>query len=290
MEWDENNLKSLQEKISQLGELPKGINIIPPSHGNCIEVLRGILSELQQSKNQSLPAFFFIDPYNFEVPVDLLKDIMSFKMSEVYLNLMWRNLNQALGNAFIGLEDSKLATWVNKMDQLIGCRDWQTVGRMTQEREKADSLISLIQSQTNVRWNTYIKMLFPNGAIDYILLHLTNSSHGRNLMKDCLWKIAPDETGNFHVKQGESDDDWLIKPECDMGAVQSWVLEQLKNANQQWSELAEKFLDTIWREVHLNDAIKSLRKANKIEGKDFKGQFSKSSNPLLSLHSQPELF
>ena len=71
----------------------------------------------------------------------------------------------------------------------------------------------------------------------YVLLHLTNSDDGRDLMKECAWSVSP--SGEFFVRRSDNpDQQFLIKPESDLQAAE----QAKKKLQQKLHRLDEAFL------------------------------------------------
>jgi hypothetical protein len=63
-----------------------------------------------------------------------------------------------------------------------------------------------------------LRIVTRGQATRYVLLHLTNSDDGRDLMKECTWSVAP--AGEFVVRRsGNPDQQFLIKPEPGLRSV-----------------------------------------------------------------------
>lgn len=123
-------------------------------------------------------------------------------------------------------------------------------------------------------------MLGDNGKTRYVLLHLTNHDDGRDLMKDCMWKVAPDG-GYLARKSVDTGQLLLISSEPDLEPLTEWTLQRLKKGPRRWQDLHKDIRPELWRETHLNDVVRELRRSKKIAATDFEGKFSAKANPLL---------
>ena len=85
--------------------------------------------------------------------------------------------------------------------------------------------------KVGAKWHTYIRMLGDNKHTRYMLLHLTNHDDGRDLMKDAIWKVAPDG-GYYARKSVDIAQQLLIEPEPDLAPLRDWVRHRLEG----WSE------------------------------------------------------
>ena len=97
IENDEKNYESLTQEISQIDPLPSNITV-DSQFGDCITILRDLIESLDSEGNKLAPAFIFVDPYGFKIPGNVLRELMKFPQVELFVNVMWRNLNMALAN------------------------------------------------------------------------------------------------------------------------------------------------------------------------------------------------
>jgi hypothetical protein len=68
-------------------------------------------------------------------------------------------------------------------------------------------------------------------ATRYVLLHLTNSDDGRDLMKECAWSVSP--AGGFMVRRSDNpDQQFLIKPEPDLRPLRDWIISRLSRRRE----------------------------------------------------------
>ena len=123
-------------------------------------------------------------------------------------------------------------------------------------------------------------MLGDNNATRYLLLHLTNHASGRDLMKDCVWRVCP--KGGYYARKADNpSQQYLITPEPDLAPLERWVLGRLRKRPHQWQELIAAIRWEIWREPHLNKIIRELRKRRMLDGDDYEGRFGPGSDPRL---------
>jgi len=101
-------------------------------------------------------------------------------------------------------------------------------------------------------------------------------------MKNCIWKVAPD--GGFYARKSVDPGQLLlITPTPDLTPLREWTIERLRANASRWQDLQNELRPELWREPHLNNVIRDLRKQGIIEGTDYKGSFSAKANPLLRL-------
>ena len=275
IERDEENCAALKEEIEALGPIPSRV-CWEVSSGECFEKLEFILDDLKSKGQKIAPAFIFVDPYGFKVPGALLAELMAYERVELFINVIWRELDMAIRQApdKPGMADT--------LDAIFNSRDWR--GRITSENhaERAQQAALLFQEMVGAQWGTSMRMLGANNATRYLLLHLTNHPAGRELMKDCMWKVAPER--QFVARKTDNPSQQvLLSPDPDLSPLRTWVLEVLSGRPHQWSELEAMNLDSPWRKPHLNQVVRSLRKDGSIVAFDYSGKCTRKTNPQLRL-------
>jgi len=275
IERDQSNLDLLRKELQSLGELPKRI-IIKTFATDCFDALSTLVSSFEQQHMRLAPAFFFIDPYGFKVPGQILRALMKFQRVELLVNVIWRELDMAISQG----EKQGMAETLNLV---FDGSEWRDRIVSPQFDERADQAVDLLREKFGARWATFIRMLGENQATRYFLLHLTNHDDGRDLMKDCIWKVCPE--GGFYVRKSDNrSQQFLITPEPDLTPLRDWVLSRLSQNPQHWQKLIEDLRPEIWRSPHLNSVIRDLRRERMIVSE---GKFLPSSNPLLSIRLWP---
>lgn len=279
IETDEKNCKLLESEIDASGKLPKGVKI-DVICADCFDAIRGIIEDLDASSRRMAPAFVFVDPYGFKVPIDVLVELMKFERVELFVNVIWRELGMAI-------KQRKITTGMREtLNMIFGGDEWEELGEM-EFTEMADAAITIIKDKIGAKWATYIRMLGETGATRYILLHLSNHDKGRDLMKDCIWSVCP-EGGYFARFRDNPDQPELITDDPDLRPLQKWLIGRLSRGPQRWQDLLSELRAESWLEKHLNKVIRDYRKSGMLEGRDF-DRFVPSHNPELFLKRRPRL-
>ena len=279
IERDENNLNSLNKEISSLGKLPSNVEVYSES-GDCFSILRDLIESLKAEGSQLSPTFVFVDPYGFNVPGDVLRELMEFPRVELFVNVMWRELNMGLaqGDEKPGMEA--------RLNSIFDGPSWRSNITSEDFDVRVEQTIDTFKEMLQAKWATDIRMLGDNNRTRYILVHYTNHDAGRDLMKDCLWKVCPG--GNFCVKKEHDSNQLLLfskelDEEPDLDSLKEWVCEKLHERPRRWKEFHGLIRPLIWRVPHVNEAIRNLRKAGVITASEHEGRFTIKANPLLSL-------
>ena len=100
----------------------------------------------------------------------------------------------------------------------FGSGFWRTEVIGAGMNERLDRAIPLMTRGIGAKWWTpAVRMVTGGQATRYVLLHLTNSDRGRDLMKECAWSVSP--AGEFLVCRSDNpDQQFLIEPEPDLRA------------------------------------------------------------------------
>ena len=275
IERDEENLKSLNKERGRFGELPSNVEVHSES-GDCFPILRNLIEFLKSKRKQLAPAFVFVDPYGFGVPGDVLRELMQFPRVELFVNVIWRDLNMALaqGDKHPGMAD--------RLDSIFGGPSWRSKITSKDFDVRVEQTIDTFKEMLQAKWATDIRMLGDNNRTRYILVHYTNHPAGRDLMKDCVWKVCPD--GDFSARKMDNSDQLLLFSEGpDLDSLKEWVCEQLRERPHRWQEFHELIRPLIWQKSHVNKIISNLRKDKVITASKYEGRFTIKANPLLSL-------
>lgn len=274
IERDEANFAALQREIAALGPVPDRV-VIDPRSGDAFEVLRQTVLTLRRAGQGMAPAFIFVDPYGFEVPCSVLKDLLAFKGVELFVTLMWRELNMAIRQA------TKKAGMARAVDLVFDGPAWRDriVGPRLEDR--ANQALALLKEKVGAKWATDVRMRAKNRVTRYVLRHLTNSDDGRVLMKDVAWKLCPD--GDFDACKAASPDQQILPLEPDLTPLRYWVTKQLHGHPKRWQELVRLLVGEDWREPQLNAVIREMLGDTTILPSDYQGSRTPKANPLLSL-------
>ena len=274
IEVDEENCRALKSEIEKIGPLPKQVKL-EIDCADCFQTLESIIESMEKSGSKLAPAFIFVDPYGFKVSGAVLRRLMNSGRVELFVNVIWRELSMALAQ---GPSSPGMA---RTLDFIFDGDDWRQLVGLPFE-EQAQACVNLLQRKIGAQWATHIRMLGNNGVTRYMLLHLTNHDKGRDLMKDCVWKVCPE--GGFLARV--TDDvrqEQLITTDPDLTPLEDWVLMKLAEGPKRWNELIEDVRSQIWRVPQLNEVIRKLRHDGRLDGRDYENRFVPKSDPELFL-------
>lgn len=273
IERNESNLSCLRHELEKnYNNLPQNVHC-ETIEGDCFNIIEEWINYCKNNKSSFPPSFIFVDPYGFKIPGRVVKELMSFERVELFMNIMWRELDMAI------CQKSKMKDTLN---YIFDGNSWEQRINAIDSDDRTDQAAQLFRELTHSKWYTYVKMIGDNRKTRYFLLHLTNHDKGRDLMKECMWDSCPE--GGFYVKKFENPDQlYLIEREPDFKPLEDWIIYRIKQTHVRWKSLYQDLRPEIWLEKQLNECIRNLRNKKIIEGKDYKGRFSSTTNPLLYL-------
>ena len=98
------------------------------------------------------PAFIFVDPYGFKVPGDLLGELLNAGRVELFLNVIWRELDMAIRQQRDSGHGLAIA-----LDAIFAGDDWRRIEGET-PNERMNQAVELLGNRIGARWHTYIRM------------------------------------------------------------------------------------------------------------------------------------
>lgn len=275
LERDPANLSELSKELEQFGELPDRVKVDKAS-GDAFSSLDELIKRFDSSRQTLAPSFVFVDPFGFKVPADLLRKLMAAGRVELFVNVIWRELDMAVQQRpepGHGMADT--------LDSIFGGPDWRDEIDSDDVDERMNQAVRLLARKVGAKWWTFIRMVSGGKATRYLLVHFTNHDDGRDLMKDCIWKIIPDG-GYYVLKSDDPNQPMLIEREPDLAPLETWLIAQLSDGPKSHGQLTAALRATIWRTPQLNDILRRVCKnaSVKLEGA---GKLVFSSDPVFSL-------
>ena len=146
IERDPANLAALEAELAQLKPFPVRVNV-ETSEGDAFERLSAILNDLRRDRAQMAPAFLFVDPYGFKIPAGLLGDLMKAGRVEVFINVMWRELDM-----LIQQRPAPGTPHAQTLDEIFGSSSWRTEVIGDGMDERLDRAIPLMARGIGARW------------------------------------------------------------------------------------------------------------------------------------------
>lgn len=202
---------------------------------------------------------------------------------ELFINVICRELDMlvcqkpAVGSAS-----------AQTLDDVFGGSAWRENITSGTADGRLNQAIPLLAHATGAKWWTSaVRMVSGGSATRYLLLHLTNSDAGRDWMKECCWKIAPD--GDFVARKSENpDQQFLFERQPDLRPLRSWLIARLKVRPHRWQELHVVVRPEWWLETQVNEVVRTLKAEgvitnDRVPGKSEARSFTIAANPILRL-------
>jgi three-Cys-motif partner protein len=277
IECNAENVEALRREVASRGKLPDRVQVYI-SCDDCFTQLEALLADLQGKGKTLAPAFVFVDPYGFKVPGDLVRRLIGAGRVEVFINIIWRELDMAIAQA----REQSQGGMVDTLSLIFGGERWRNITGNLSFDERADMAVDLLRDLYGAKWATSIRMLGDNRVTRYVLAHFTNHEAGRDLMKDCMWAVCPD--GGFYARRSDNPKQtMLIEAKPNLAPLDAWLTQQLKHGPTRWAMLSERIRNELWRPVHLSQLIRKRRREGTIVASEFSDRFSEKANPLLTL-------
>jgi three-Cys-motif partner protein len=314
----ERNVKNFAVLNQELATLTRPSRVFAEAeHGDAFQIIENEITKFERHGRQLAPAFIFVDPYGFKIPAHLLRKLLSYPKVELFVNVIWRELDMAIRNVrkdtkpraeerpnYLFEEETDSETNAKRarrrpdgaerarrraerkarleqtLNWVFGGDRWRKIDARSPDN-RADQCAKLFQEITGARWGTYIRMM-NHGRIRYLLLHLTNHDEGRDWMKECMWQVCP-QGGFYASKADDPRQAVLVKPEPDLTPLCGWVRERLSAGPKHWETLMQELREEMWLEKHLNDVIYDMRRDRDIAAENFSDRFARRNNPLLRL-------
>lgn len=247
-ETNPDNCENLKKEIEKL-KLPQKIKYCIEK-GDYILKIQNILNET----DNLAPSFFFIDPYGFNVPMDLITQILTRKRTEVFINFMYEELSR-----FVALSQNE-----QLMNKFFGCEDWKKCIKLSgQKRENCLKELYLEQLRKSAEYVIDYKI----GRADmqrtkYYLFHSTNKYLGFKIMKEVMYRTGT--IGEFAYK-GPHEGQMSIEKFNQKYDLPNLLCKEFKGKTisyedgEKWVNLNTKLIDK-----HYKVALKNLLAENKI--------------------------
>lgn len=209
IEGDEANATELKTELSS-HTLPNNV-FAEVESGDCFKIIESAIADREKDGKRMAPAFIFVDPYGFKLPGKLLRKLLSYPKVELFVNVMWRELDMAIqqcrGDRVQQSTDTRPSLFEVETDpererasaerragarasleatlnSVFGGDKWRTITAESADL-RAERCPDLFRQMTGAHWGTYLRVL-DNNRVRYLLLHMTKHAAGRDLMKQCM--------------------------------------------------------------------------------------------------------
>ncbi|MDP8253151.1 MAG: three-Cys-motif partner protein TcmP [Candidatus Kaelpia aquatica] len=236
------------------------------------ETLTSVLDDLDSKSQQLAPSFFFIDPFGYkDIPMELIKRIMSYKKCEVFITFMYEEINR-----FIAVDSQEL-----NANKLFGTDEWKKVKDAINPDQRVEILHSLYKKQletmAGIKYVRYFKMINKSNKTDYFLFFGTNSIVGLKHMKRAMWMVDENGTYQFSDATYNPNQLTLFEAEPNYGMLKSMIVDKYKGSVVSVENLKEFIIvETPFLETNYKKKILNIMEKNgeiKVHGKRIKGTY-----------------
>lgn len=211
--------KHLTEVLSrysaQLSSTPK-VNVLPPRHGECAEVLREFLSRARARNKRHGPWLAFLDQFGYsQVPMSLVAEVMNGDRCEVLTYLEFRKLGQFITDT---------TKWP-AITEAFGGEEWKGAIPLrghVRQRFIAEAYARALRQRAGATFVWHFAMRGENDALIYWLFFCTKSDRGLEEMKKSMLRV--DGSGSFVFSDAENPDQLSLMKE---GLSEGWLPKHL---------------------------------------------------------------
>jgi three-Cys-motif partner protein len=252
---DPEQIEKLKVHLSNLLPYPRNLDVTV----SCVNS-RTFVPSLLQKLHSRVPAFFLIDPYGHPLPVPTIRSILLRQRTEVFINLMWFQINRDLNNPKVE----------SRLNDLFGDNVWRSQPYMKMhgmEREKA--FLSYFMSRLGCAYVQPFRIRYDvedgqhGNRTKYYLLHASNHVKAALLMKEIMWPLG-DEEGTFDYS-GESQGVLISQTPTEL-ELKDILLRKFKGMEMSFDVLREQTWSLPFIPKHYRAALKAMeRKEVKIK-------------------------
>lgn len=196
------------------------------------------------------PTFAFIDPFGWKgVPFSIVKEILSHRSCEVFINFMYEEVNR-----FLSHKDQ-----VDNFDKFFGTSEWKDGIKIVEPRERNRFLHDLYHKQllqdANAKYVRSFEMKNASSNTDYFLFYATNSKKGIMKMKEAMWKV--DESGEFQFSDATDPNQMILfSNEPNFSDLEKQIVSKFSGSRTTVEEIENFVLtNTAYRETHFKRQI-----------------------------------
>ncbi|ACX51857.1 hypothetical protein Adeg_0710 [Ammonifex degensii KC4] len=221
----------------------------------------GEMLDITRTQGVSLPpCFAFIDPFGPSgIPMELISGLMECTKAEVLINFPVDSVNRFLGTP----------AYENTLDALYGCEDWRKlrmVKGVERRRRLRELYISQLKSNAGAKYTLHFTMRNARNRELYYLIFATKHWHGLDVMKQAMWKIAPDGSFQFSDYTHNPEQPWLFPPEPDWEELANLIWKHFRGQEAVPPEEIERWtvIETIYASNHVRRALTLLEEKGKL--------------------------
>jgi three-Cys-motif partner protein len=190
IEDDKDRFIVLKQQLDQYAPQvasSRNVRRVNPVHGDCREVIDGMLVDVNSRRQKFGPALVFLDQFGYSaVPMELISRILAQPQCEVLTFFFWRELDRFVTDA----------TKHPGITAAFGGEDWKpAIALRSREQFMQDTYMKCLKGRAKAKYVWPFAMTDHNSRLLCWLFFCTNNLRGLEEMKKAMWKV--DRTGGF---------------------------------------------------------------------------------------------
>lgn len=259
IERDERRAAHLKDLVDGLAEqLPPNAKV-SVTEGSFDEAMTEALDALDAQQAHMAPALVMIDPFGIKgVPLDVIGRILRTPKCEVYISFMYENMNR-----FLSTDE-----FAPHLDSLFGTDAWRE-GLELHADDRRRFLYSLYADQLREAGADHVLHfdLYEEGRLVYGIFFATQHERGADVMKQSIWKVAPE--GGFAFRGTRSPQLRLEVEEPDFAPLRAQIIAQFGGRGWVSVEKLKSFVSSDRCDYHSGHlkkrALRELELARQLE-------------------------
>ena len=255
IENDAERFRHLQQELAQIA-LPSKVKVATYD----VDFEQALTEILDTTEGHLAPAFVMIDPFGWTgFPFSLIERIGQEQRSEVLVSFMVESINRWIEHP------QQRENW----SALFGDDSWHAVPKNGLPAERRDFLVSLYQQRLKDAHFTHqwkFEIRDEGNRPEYYLVFGSQSIDGLELMKEAMWKAAPD--GSFRYsdyRQGSGQMGLFGDP--DPTVLAELLLQRFRGEGEQYRPVSLRQFTLVETEFvgrHLTAALRELEGSGKV--------------------------
>lgn len=236
--------------------LPDNVKVIL-GNSDFQELSKEIADGISAAKGRLAPTFAFLDPFGYSgLTMAAIERLFSWSKMDL---LVYLDTNSLKRFATSGQVDIRLT-------ELFGTDEYKKAPRAG-DRARLPFLIDLYASQLKARCgfahSQTFQMRNSKGQPIYNLVYATGHSTGLRIIKDAMWKVAPDGSFAFDARHANQD---MLPIAMDTAGPLSVILEAAHHGHALTVANLEDYVlvSTRFLKGHLRGALRVLEAGNRI--------------------------
>lgn len=224
-----------KDRSEYLAGVLKGIeDTMPP---NCTyqvinstfdETLNEVLDSLEEQKKRLAPSFVMIDPFGVSgTPMQTIGKILDNPKSEVYISLMYREINRFMEHP----------NFESHLDALFGCGEWRQAVNINNPETRKSFVFDLYKRQLRDHGAKYVLHfeLYDGNRLIYAIFFGTQDLAGCDKMKQAIWKVT--QFGDYKFRSGQNQQLTFGVDVVDFRSLENALKEEF--GFEEWIEIGD---------------------------------------------------